>query len=202
MMNEKFQNKSVNNFFNFHKINLDMNIILRIISILFLLTNISCNHFKAKREITDIVNNNIGREIRFPVSLHPINNVAIDKLWKNNNINMKLVVYTDGDCGVCIAELAKWNQYLKTNKSLFNEIDKIFIVYSNNYTFFEYNIEKAGITLPFVYDSLNQFIYENRLDEPLLHTLILNQDNTILLIGSPLENQAMQEIYKRVLGRI
>jgi hypothetical protein len=177
-----------------------MRISIRIICALVLVSNCACDHFYAKKEISDMVSINIGRKIRFPSSLHPLNGSMSKVCTAENTGNMKLVVYTDGDCGACIVELAKWNDFIKINEALFNNVELNFIVYSDNFPFFEYNIEKTDISLPFIYDSTNQFIVENKLYETLLQTLLLDSDNSIVLIGSPIDHQAMQELYRKVLS--
>jgi hypothetical protein len=42
-------------------------------------------------------------------------------------------------------------------------------------------------------------IINNKIEDFELYTLLLNQENEVLLIGSPIDNPSMQELYKKVI---
>lgn len=159
---------------------------------------ISCNHKSPKKELANLIESRIGQVVDFPNSIYSPSTNSTKPLDFLDG-KYKVVVYTEGDCGVCIANLYKWKEYIKESKTLFEGTDLIFIVYSINFPRFEYNTEKAEIILPYYYDSINQYTTVNKLDEIVLHTLLLDNNNKIKLIGSPIDNPAMQKLYTRIL---
>ena len=161
----------------------------------------SCTNKTHKKQMNELVKERIGTSVIFPS--------AIVKAGTDSNLlaiseaveyKYKLVVYTDGDCGQCISELYKWTEFLNDNTEVFKSVREIFIIYSENFQRFEYLTEKAEIKLPFYYDSTNLYITRNTIYEPMLQSLILDKNNKILIVGSPIENAAMQELYRKVIS--
>ena len=96
-------------------------------------------------------------------------------------------------------QLYKWNEFLKMNFYILENVHVMFIISSVNYPYFEYNVEKLDLRLPFYYDSINSYITNNRIEDYELYTLLLNKENEITLIGSPIDNPSMQGLYKKVI---
>lgn len=163
---------------------------------------VSCSNNGRKEHLKMLLRDRIGDSIVFPSSLVKSgSDSSILEIDNFSNCNYKLVVFTDGDCGKCITELYEWKDYLEDNKELFKDVRKIFVINSNNFPRFEYTIEKAAIYLPYFYDSTNRFTECNMLDEEFLHTLLLDNNDKILIVGSPINNNAMKEIYLNLLSK-
>lgn len=174
---------------------------MRILSIILLLGSclfISCINKSPKKELAILIESRMGQIVYFPNSIYSPSANSTKPLDFIDG-KYKVVVYTEGDCGACIANLYKWKKYIKEHKTLFESADLIFIVYSINFPRFEYQTEKAEIILPYYYDSINQYTTVNKLDEIVLHTLLLDNNNKIILIGSPIDNLEMQKLYTRIL---
>lgn len=157
-----------------------------------------CNNPSPVMELKSVIETNLRRNIILPENLraHPI---ADSILLKQSEIRFKLITYIDGDCSVCIAELYKWNEFLKMNFYILENVQVMFIISSVNYPYFEYNVEKLDLRLPFYYDSINSYITNNNIEDYELYTLLLNKENEITLIGSPIDNPSMQGLYKKVI---
>ncbi len=149
-----------------------------------------------RTRIREVVVGRVGDSIVFPSSIYCANRDTL----KVADFKQTLIVYTDGDCGKCIADLYQWSLLLKEHKELFKYTQQKFIIYSNNFERFEYTVEKAGVSLPFYYDSTNCYLQQNNIDDPLLHTLLLDQNNIIRLVGSPIYNSSMLDLFKKVLS--
>lgn len=161
-----------------------------------------CGRSDKQNKIRKIIKQRSGQAIIIPENIYvaPIYDSTL--LSENpTDYNYTLINYTEGDCGECIAELYKWQGFINNNKEMFKNSRMIFIIYSENYFQFEFIIEDVGIALPFYYDSLNQYIAINEINENFLKTLLLNKNEQIILIGSPIENPAMEELYRKTINR-
>lgn len=159
---------------------------------------LGCNNPSPVMELKSVIETNLRRNIILPENLraHPI---ADSILLKQSEIRFKLITYIDGDCSVCIAELYKWKEFLKINFDILENVQVMFVINSVNYPYFEYNVEKMDLGLPYYYDTINSYIINNKIEDFELYTLLLNQENEVLLIGSPIDNPSMQELYKKVI---
>ena len=161
----------------------------------------NCQRSVELNELSKLVNERMGDSIIFPASIYvartDINLTKTDKIMK---YKYTMVVYTDGDCGKCISDLYQWKLFLKKNRKVLSDVNEKFIIYSNNFIRFEYTTEKARLFLPYYYDSLNSYTSLNKIDDPVLYTLLLDNKNKIKLIGSPLHNPAMLKLYQKVLS--
>ncbi len=173
--------------------------IILIIFLFFLFYN--CERRTEKYYLRELINERLGDSIIFPSSIYmPISDSDSIRYEKFRNYEYTMIVYTDGDCGKCISDLYQWSQFLKENSKTFASINQKFVIYSANFIRFEYTTEKAGLSLPYYYDSLNNYTSINKVDDPVLYTLLLDRENRIKLIGSPLRNPAMLELYQKVLS--
>ena len=141
---------------------------------------------KNVKEKTAFINRYYAKTIILPV-FKPEN---IGFTGSNNNRGKEpastIVVYTDGDCGKCIIDLLWWQNFIEEHKDKLPSTQVLFIAHSWHYPSFEQQLMNAGISLPQIFDSENKYIEENDLHHPLLHTLLLDSTNRVVLIGSPL----------------
>ena len=165
------------------------------VPIFFLL---ECKNPSPEKTLKSVIETNLGRTIVLPENLHAYS-IADSILLKQSEIRFKLITYIDGDCSVCIAELYKWKEFLKINFDNLENVQVMFIINSLNYPYFEYNVEKLDLHLPFYYDSINSYITNNNIEDYELYTLLLNKENEITLIGSPIDNPSMQGLYKKII---
>lgn len=161
----------------------------------------SCTNKTQKNQLSELVKERIGASVIFPSAIVKAGtDSSLMTINQTEEYKYKLVVYTDGDCGQCISELYKWTEFINDNREVFKSVREIFIIYSENFQRFEYITEKAEIKLPFYYDSTNLYITQNEIYENMLQTLILDKNNKIVIVGSPIENAAMRELYRKVLS--
>ena len=113
-----------------------------------------------------------------------------------------IVVYTDGDCGKCIIDLLLWQDFIEKHRDKLVSTTILFIAHSWHYPSFERQLAKAGVTLPQLFDGENEYIDLNDLHHTLLHTLLLDSTNSVVLVGSPLNNEKLTELYFREIKRL
>jgi len=161
----------------------------------------SCNKSPQTNELKRIVKERMGKRIIIPNNLYFVNSTdSVINVSMSHHYKYKLINYVDGDCGECISELFKWQVLINENSNLFGNTRLYFVIYSGNYPRFEYFTDKANINLPYYYDSTNQYLATNELEDGILNTLLIDHNNRVVLIGSPIENNSMEELYRKVLS--
>ena len=176
--------------------------ILFLILSFFLFIHCSSDNDKKKKEIKDIVNTWLSRVIEIPESLEPIliNATAHDAF---DTYSQKIIVYINSaGCVECSLgkSLPYWVQNIKEIESteLKNRTCFIFIINSNNPKQVASHFHNTQFNYPIYFDHTDEFNKRNRLPEnPLFHVMLLNKENKVLLIGSPVNNDKMWNMYKK-----
>jgi len=166
----------------------------------------SCKEKKKREEVAKIVNEWIGKEIRFPDNV-PCYVSGKDTLSELCNANFqkefKILLYVDSTgCSSCRLKLFEWKQLMEESDSLFQ--GKVgFLLYFQpksvkEMTFlflrdrFEYPVfidKKRTI------DSLNHFPQATQ-----YQCFLLDNDNKVLMVGNPILNPKIWELYKEQIG--
>lgn len=118
-------------------------------------------------------------------------------------VGPKVVVYHDSDqCSTCqLGHISDWDEIIWHLDSLRPSIPVLFIITPpegrvREVTGYLHNLklDRYHITV----DSLNLFGKHNSMipDNSLLHTFFLDRDNCVVLVGSPLFNKKLWDIYK------
>lgn len=118
---------------------------------------------------------------------------------------MKLVVYTDtADCSSCVLKkMYKWNGILKKMEFYEGRIQAYFIFrpLPKDMGVFYMSMKQFTPSCPVYLDSLgvlekaNPHIPSN----PDLHTFLLDEDNNVLLVGSPIWNEKIKEMFWQIV---
>lgn len=62
-------------------------------------------------------------------------------------------------------------------------------------------IYRSDFKYPISFDFQNKFVANNKLPEdPLYHTMLLNEDNIILAVGNPVNNPHVRTLYKDIIS--
>lgn len=117
----------------------------------------------------------------------------------------KLIVYTDSSqCASCkIRSMRNWNPFEERLKSSRSNVKLFFIFHPafrdrQTLSFVMRVMPPSG----FVYvDTANCFARLNPQmpDNPSMHTFLLDEENKVLLVGSPLDNPDVEEIFWRIV---
>lgn len=170
--------------------------LIRSILLIFLLSiAVGCNRNNQLRQVRKMHHAQI--------SLHLISEA--DSLHNHP----KVIVYHDSNqCSTCQLEhISEWDKIIKHLDSLQLPIPVIFIItppegrikevtqYLNNLKLQRYHI---------VIDSLNLFSKHNPIipDNIKLHTFLLDKNNHIILVGSPLFNEKLWNMYKNITQKL
>ena len=163
----------------------------------------SCKFYKKDNEakqLKKIYNELSEKELELPDSVFvldrncnpPKHNV---NLYKEDQL--KIITRIDGSCGKCVNDLMRWDE------EIIREIDtslvKIHIfIYTEELSYFT-NVICPDIALnhPLFIDTLNRFVINNDLPrfDNRFHTFLLDRNNNIILIGSPLYSRDLKTLY-------
>ena len=116
-----------------------------------------------------------------------------------------MVVYVDSVvCSSCrLKEMYKWDDFLSKLESVSSQI-KVFFIFATSYD----NIRKLKISaktlpnsFPIYMDTTNIFLRMNPHipHNPMFHTFLLDENNNVLLVGNPLENEKIKKLFWQIV---
>ena len=171
--------------------------ILILSCVLFISCGNSSLPSKNQQELSEIVNELMGKHIVFPKVMY--NDRAIDSLLK---MDYKLVVYTDSvGCTECHLSLGEWSVKIREMKVINKNLSFVFIVNNSSELVIRSLLNKNRFDYPVFIDHNNSFYKLNSLKKDhRFQVFLLDRENNILLIGDPIRNDAIWELYKKTLN--
>ena len=171
-----------------------------VILIVLVLVIQSCDSEKNKSEY--LLKKWYQKEIRIPKNLtfKSMGHVTVNSFILNHE--HKILVYIDSlGCSACRLKLSKWKEYMDTCQQRDYDVGFLFVVQSNNYREFEYKLSLNHFIYPIIYDPKDEFNKLNKFPkEELFRTFLLDDKNRVVLIGSPLNNKKLSDLYNEVIG--
>lgn len=142
----------------------------------------------------------IGKKIILPedslIHLKDDNVLPIEESNLHSN-EMKIVTSINGNCHICVYNLDKWKQEL-IKKINSKKLKFIFYLYTDDYGLFKESLYyKISGDYPLLIDTTNAFISDNDLPkmDNRFHTFLLNKNNEVILVGNPLQNIKIKNLY-------
>lgn len=172
----------------------------KIISCIFLCILFSCDSYQ--REIKKIINEWSGKEIVF--SDLDMKIMGRDTCVLNAvNYKYKILTYIDTiGCTACRLKLFDWNVFLKELKPFSQKVCFLFVIHSNDYDEFEIIQRKNRFFYPVYYDYNGKLKEMNKFpDNPNFQTFLLDKDNKVVVIGNPITNDKVRQIYMNVIQK-
>lgn len=173
--------------------------VLLLLALFFLF---SCKKDNTK-ELSEQINQWMGKKIEYP------DDMLFMKLAKDTvafpfaNSDHKVLVYVDSTgCTSCKLQLRKWKDFMVQADSLRNKtISYLFIFQTKDQKELQYLLKRDDFNYPVVIDIDNSFNKRNNLPEnSIFHTLLLDKDNKVVLIGNPIHNPSVKDLYIQVLS--
>lgn len=166
--------------------------IIYFFSALLLLCN--CHH---TTEYEGLIREWYGKKIIIPDNLKSYKN-SINSF---NSKKYKIVSFINGSCPSCLSELKQWDS-LKIDSNTNRIANSLFFIIStNDEIFLQYYLESNNINFSCFNDYTNTFIKINNIPENrLFQTFLLDSYNKVKLIGNPLYNKNLMEIYLKELS--
>lgn len=159
-------------------------------------TFLSCRNQSVKKELEHFM----GREIKLD---------RIERIQEPGSLphtlpdrSIKLVVFHDSiGCSSCqIRKMYEWEEIETYTRALGERMDILFIFSPKKEELrsVELSLRSNGLDYPFYLDRDGSFPRQNTHipADKRFHTFLLDQDNKVVLAGSPLRNEKLWELYK------
>ena len=119
---------------------------------------------------------------------------------------VKIVVYTRSEgCDDCsLKVLSQWKRRMAEMDSLSPATAFVFIFAPARWEKLYSGLQVHRFTAPVFYDSCGAFERSNPglPTNPVFHTFLLDKENRVVLVGSPIGNPKMWELYKSTIARL
>lgn len=172
--------------------------------LVIIMISLSCsNQADEFNYISTLVKEMTGREIIFPDSLSAPGGYSCS-LFKGEaeTEKYKIVSIISGECMKCVYQLAQWESdfFPLTDE---NHVTYVFILTNMDIGYYQ-EVISTGLSINrYIYfDQENLFMKLNRLvnTDERFHTFLLDRSNRIKVIGNPLYNKELKELYLKKLN--
>ena len=158
----------------------------------------SCN--SQQKEIKKIVKEWQGKEIVVPGQIEYKvlgRDTICSDLWGNQ---YKILTYIDSvGCSSCQMGLHFWQEIIETFEREQLDVSILFVIHSKNYPLLSRELIAADFNYPVIYDHNNLFDKLNQFPPAPYRTFLLDKNNKVILIGSPVDNRQIWDIYKELI---
>ena len=145
-----------------------------------------------------------GKEIVFPQDMAFTRFVTEPVDYRILDAEYKVLVYVDSvGCTSCKLQLPKWQKLIAHVDSATNgNIPFIFVFQSKDDRELRYILKCDNFDRPVCIDRNNRFNSSNRFPQDItFQTFLLNKDNKVKVIGNPVHNLAVRDLYlKQITG--
>ena len=145
-----------------------------------------------------------GKEIVFPQDMAFTRFVTEPVDYRIPDAEYKVLVYVDSvGCTSCKLQLPKWQKLIAHVDSATNgNIPFIFVFQSKDDRELRYILKCDNFDRPVCIDRNNRFNSSNRFPQDItFQTFLLNKDNKVKVIGNPVHNLAVRDLYlKQITG--
>lgn len=166
---------------------------------LFLL--FSCSEKKETR-IARLAEEWLNKEIRFPEQVTFVDYKKDTFPYAFPPAPYKAIIYVDSiGCLSCKLQLAEWKKMIRQVDSVTNgSVPFLFFLHSNDSSHIRYLLKRAGFERPVCMDTAGVLNRLNRFpSDEAFHTFLVNRQNRVVLIGNPIHNPAVKDLYLSVL---
>ena len=172
-----------------------------LVVIFTIIVSLSCDCIKRDYERL------MASRITFPETLQKVDRQDMLAFTvKNDNVHM--IIYFDStECSTCaISKLEDWEPLIEEAKSIYNYIDFIFIFSPTKSEMDKVmqNIVTNSQVYNIVLDDCGAFSQSNPQipQDNRFHTMLLDKNNNVVLIGNPLYSNSIWELMKEALMNI
>ncbi|MDR2146986.1 MAG: hypothetical protein LBE91_11055 [Tannerella sp.] len=125
---------------------------------------------------------------------------------ETDNNNYKILLYVDSlGCTSCRTKLPEWRKLILESDTLFeNKPDFLFFFQPriNGLTDLEVLLMGNGFNYPVFVDMKNEIMHLNNFPkEPEYQCFLLDKENKVVMVGNPVYNPAIWELYKKIIRK-
>ena len=172
--------------------------------ILLLLSLLTACKENNKEKFAQLVQEWQGKEIVFPQNMAFTRFVTEPVDYRIPDAEYKVLVYVDSvGCTSCKLQLLKWKELIAHVDSATNgNVPFIFVFQSKDDRELRYILKCDNFDRPVCIDRNNRFNSSNRFPQDItFQTFLLDKDNKVKVIGNPVHNLAVRDLYlKQITG--
>ena len=170
----------------------------------FLAVCVSCRESR-HNQMERLVQEWNGKEIRFPS--HPVfTRFVTDTVpYRIPKTDYKVVVFVDSvGCISCKLQLPKWKEFMHEVDSLCEgKVSFVFFFQSADVKELRYILRRDGFSLPVCIDADDSFNSLNHFPgEMMFQTFLVDSENRVKVIGNPIHNLSVKDLYLKELAGI
>ena len=177
---------------------------MRLLYLEVLLLFSSCQN-SPQEHITQLVEEWQGKEVRFPENPVFTRQLSDTVDYRIPETEYKVLVYVDSiGCTSCKLQLPQWKEFIAYVDSVSGgKIPFLFFFQSKDNKELRYILKRDNFRLPVCVDSQNEFGKLNRFpSEQMFQTFLLDKDNRVKVIGNPIHNLSVKELYLKEIAGI
>ena len=182
-----------------------MNILSKICSLLFLTCIfVSCQETERER-ISLLVKEWDNKEIRFPGN--PIFTSMVEDTipYRIPKTDYKVVVFVDSvGCISCKLQLPRWKEFMHEVDSLSDgNVPFVFFFQTKDERELRYILKRDNFSYPVCIDTEDIFNKLNRFPEEMMfQTFLIDSENRVKVIGNPIHNLSVKDLYLKEIAGI
>jgi len=112
----------------------------------------------------------------------------------------KILTYIDSTgCIGCQLDLFQWKRLIDSCKVHYPSVSFCFVIHSTDYSYLTKAVLESDFNYPIIYDRQNEFDKLNHFPLNPLRTFLLNEENEIEIIGSPITNPKIWNLYRQII---
>jgi len=169
------------------------------LKILLIIITFNCCNTR-KKSIESVVLEWYGKEIILPQQIEYRilgRDTICSDFW---NKPYKILTYVDSvGCSSCQIGLIYWKEIIKTFVRQQLDVSVLFVIHSSDYDRLDFDLTDDNFNYPVIYDHHNLFDKLNHFPPTPYRTFLLDKDNKVLLIGSPIDSSQMWELYMKTI---
>ena len=163
---------------------------------------ISCNG-KKKKDIARLVEAWQGKTVLFPEKMvFTSYRDTVD--YRIPESGYKVVTYVDSvGCTSCKLQLSEWKKLIRETDSVTGgKVPFLFFFHPKEAGEVFYMLRRERFALPVCVDPADRFNKLNRLPSKMnFHTFLLDRENRIVVIGNPVHNAAIRDLYRKEIAQ-
>lgn len=173
---------------------------------LLVLSCASCNNSTRKADVKKIVTEWAGKVIQFPedVNCYVMGKDTISSLCSCKfTADYKILLYVDSTgCSSCRLNLYEWVNLIEEADSLFqNKLSFLFYFQPKSVEDYSLLFIRERFNYPIFVDTVNSINQLNDFPQSVeYHCFLLDKDNKVLLIGNPILNNKIWDLYKSLIS--
>lgn len=181
-------------------------IVLAILFVLFIAFCTGCQKQRRKAEAKSILDEWIGKTIKFPESYECSLSGKDTSLFLCKRLmesEYKVLIYNDSTgCTECKLQLMEWSNLINELNSIpKNHLSFLFFLYPKSIDELQLILQRENFPYPIFIDNkdeinhLNNFVKQSK-----YQCFLLDKDNKVLVVGNPVQSTDILKLYKKEIG--